>query len=294
MEQLAQTLVNGLALGGLYALVALGVTLVFTVMGLMNLAHGELIMVGAYAMFAIAGAPFVVAVLAALAAGILVAVVLERLAFRPVRSSDVSTQLVTSLAVALLLQNLVVATVGQRSRSVATPGYLGDAVDIFGLRLPLVQLIAIALTVVLLVALGAFLFRTRTGVAMRAAAENFDMARLLGVNANKVIATTFALSGALAAAVAVLLVAQRGTVSPGMGLTPVLIGFVAVTIGGFGRMSGAVLGGLILGLASAMLEAYLPENLIPYRDAMVFTLPILILAFRPYGLLGGGVVKARV
>jgi branched-chain amino acid transport system permease protein len=129
---------------------------------------------------------------------------------------------------------------------------------------------------------------------MRAAAENFDMARLLGVRADRVIAIAFAISGALAAAVGVLLVMQTGQVSPTMGLTPVLVGFVAVVIGGFGRMFGAVAGGLLLGALSSLLAVYLPDGLVPFREAIVFTFPVLILIFRPHGLLGGEIGKARV
>jgi branched-chain amino acid transport system permease protein len=129
---------------------------------------------------------------------------------------------------------------------------------------------------------------------MRAAAENFEMARLLGVQADRVIALSFAISGALAAVVGVLLVMQTGQVSPTMGLTPVLIGFVAVVIGGFGRMVGAVLGGLLLGIVSSLLGAYLPADLVPFRDAIVFSLPVAILIFRPWGLLGAATGEARV
>jgi len=294
VQELVQNLIIALSLGGLYALIALGVTLVFTVMGMMNFAHGELIMLGAYAMLLVAGAPFAIAIGAAIAGSLVIALILERLAFRPVRSADLSTQLVTSLAVAVILQNIVIVSGGSRPRSVETPGYLGEPLNVAGIQIPLLDIVTLALTGALLVALGAFLYRTRTGVAMRAAAENFDMARLLGVRANVVIGVAFAISGALAGVVAVLLVAQTGTISPTMGLTPVLIGFVAVVIGGFGRISGAVLGGLLLGMLSVLLQAYLPDDLKPYRDAIVFAVPILILLVRPYGLLSGSIARARV
>ena len=160
--------------------------------------------------------------------------------------------------------------------------------------MPNLEFVTLGLTAIVLGGLGWLLYRTRTGLAMRAAAENFDMARLLGVRANRVIAIAFAISGALAAVVGVLIVMQTGQVSPTMGLTPVLVGFVAVVIGGFGRMFGAVLGGLLLGALSSLLGAYLPEGLVPFRDAIVFTFPVLILIFRPHGLLGGEIGKARV
>lgn len=294
MTELGQNLVDALALGSLYALIALGITLVYTVMGMMNFAHGEFIMLAAYALYVLAGLPFGVAVAGALLTGALVALFAERVAFRPVRNADLSAQLVTSLAVAAILQNIVTVAVNARAQSVETPAALSETTSIGGLVVPNLEFVTLGLTMIVLGGLGWLLYRTRTGLTMRAAAENFDMARLLGVRANRVIAISFAISGALAAAVGVLLVMQTGQVSPTMGLTPVLVGFVAVVIGGFGRIFGAVIGGLLLGIISSLLGVYLPDGLVPFRDAIVFTVPILVLIFRPHGLLGGEVGRARV
>lgn len=294
MTELGQNLIDALALGSLYALIALGITLVYTVMGMMNFAHGEFIMLAAYALFVFADLPFAAAVAGALLAGIAIALLAERLAFRPVRSADLSAQLVTSLAVAAILQNVVTVAVDARAQSVETPATLSESTSIGAITVPNLEFVTLGLTVLVLGGLGWLLYRTRAGLAMRAAAENFDMARLLGVRADRVIAVAFAISGALAAAVGVLLVMQTGQVSPTMGLTPVLVGFVAVVIGGFGRMFGAVLGGLLLGALSSLLGVYLPDDLAPFRDAIVFTFPVLILIVRPHGLLGGEIGKARV
>lgn len=294
MTELVQNLIDALALGSLYALIALGVTVVYTVMDMMNFAHGEFIMLSAYALFVLAGVPFGVAVAGALVTGVLIAVLAERVAFRPVRRADLSAQLVTSLAVATIVQNAVVAIVNARPKSVATPSFVGETTQIGSLSVPNLEFVTLALTAIVLAGLGWMLYRTRSGLAIRAASENFDMARLLGVRADRVIALSFAVSGALAAAVGVLLVMQTGQVSPTMGLTPVLVGFVAVVIGGFGRMSGAVIGGLFLGVVSSLLGAYLPDNLVPFRDAIVFSLPVAILIFRPHGLLGSATGEARV
>lgn len=294
MTELAQNLIDALALGSLYALIALGVTVVYTVMDMMNFAHGEFIMLAAYALFVLAGVPFGVAVAGALVTGVTIAVLAERVAFRPVRRADLSAQLVTSLAVATVVQNAVVAIVDARPKSVATPSFVGETTQIGSLSVPNLEFVTLALTAVVLAGLGWMLYRTRSGLAIRAASENFDMARLLGVRADRVIALSFAVSGALAAAVGVLLVMQTGQVSPTMGLTPVLVGFVAVVIGGFGRMSGAVIGGLFLGMVSSLLGAYLPPGLVPFRDAIVFSLPVAILIFRPHGLLGSATGEARV
>jgi branched-chain amino acid transport system permease protein len=294
MTVLAQNLIDALALGGIYALIAVGVALVFTVMGMMNFAHGEFIMVPAYALYVLADVPFGLAVGGALLSGIVVAILAERLAFRPVRGADPSAQLVTSLAVAVVLQNIVIAAVSARPQSVATPALLGESTALGSLSVPNLEFLNIGLTTAVLFALGWLLYRTRLGLAMRAAAENFEMARLLGVRADRVIAFSFAISGLLAAAVGVLLVLQTGQISPTMGLLPVLVGFVAVVIGGFGRISGAVLGGLLLGALSSLLGAYLPDGLVPFRDAILFAVPILILIARPQGLLGSVVGEARV
>jgi branched-chain amino acid transport system permease protein len=294
LTALGQNLLDALVLGGLYALIALGITLVYTVMGMMNFAHGEFIMLSAYALYVFAGLPFSAAVALALLTGIVIALLAERVAFRPVRGADLSAQLVTSLAVAAILQNVVTAAVDARAQSVETPTAISESTSIGSISVPNLEFVTLGLTVIVLGGLGWLLYRTRTGLAMRAAAENFDMARLLGVRADRVIALAFAISGGLAATVGVLIVMQTGQVSPTMGLTPVLVGFVAVVIGGFGRMVGAVIGGLLLGALSSLLGAYLPDGLAPFRDAIVFTVPVLILIFRPYGLLGGEIGKARV
>lgn len=294
MTELSQNLINALSLGSLYALIALGVAVIYTVMGLLNFAQGEFIMVPAYALFVLAGVPFGVALGGALLTGIVLAVLAERVAFRPVRGADPSAQLVTSLAVAAILQNVVTVAVEARSRSVATPQFLSESTSVAGVAVPNLEFVTLGLTALVLGGLGWLLYRTRTGLQIRAAAENIEMARLLGVDADRLVAITFAISGGLAAIVGVLLVMQTGQVSPTMGLTPVLVGFVAVEIGGLGRISGAVIGGLALGAVTSLLGAYLPAGLAPYRDAFVFSLPIVLLAVRPQGLLSGKAARARV
>lgn len=294
MTDLVQSLIDALSLGGLYALIALGVAVIYTVMGMMNFAQGEFIMLPAYALYVLAGLPFAAAVCAALATGIAIAVLAERVAFRPVRNADLAAQLVTSLAVATILQSSVNAAVDARAQSVAAPALLSESSQIGGLSVPNLEILTLGLTAVVLGALGWLLYRTRIGLEMRAAAENFEMARLLGVRADRVIAIAFAISGALAAMVGVLIVMQTGQVSPTMGLTPVLVGFIAVVIGGFGRIFGAAVGGLLLGVLSSLLGTYLPDGLVPFRDAIVFAVPVAILVVRPRGLLGSATGEARV
>jgi branched-chain amino acid transport system permease protein len=294
MTDLLQSLIDALALGSLYALIALGVAVIYTVMGMMNFAQGEFIMLPAYVLYVLAGLPFAAAVGAALATGIAIAVVAERVAFRPVRNTDLAAQLVTSLAVATILQSSVNAAADARAQSVAAPPLLSESSQIGALSVPNLEILTLGLTAVVLGALGWLLYRTRIGLEMRAAAENFEMARLLGVRADRVIAIAFAISGALAAMVGVLIVMQTGQVSPTMGLTPVLVGFIAVVIGGFGRIFGAAVGGLLLGVLSSLLGTYLPDGLVPFRDAIVFAVPVAILVVRPQGLLGSATGEARV
>jgi branched-chain amino acid transport system permease protein len=294
VNALIQNLVDALSLGSLFALIAVGVAILYTVMGLMNFAQGEFIMVPAYILYALAGVPFGLAVVVAFASGVLLALLADRIAFRPVRGADLSAQLVTSLAVATILENLVSSAVAARPQSVATPTIFAESTTLGRLQVPNLEWLTLGLGAASLLGLGLMLHRTKIGLQMRAAAEDFEMARLLGVRADRVIAVSFAISGALGAAVGVILVMQSGQVSPTMGLTPVLIGFVAVVIGGFGRLSGAILGGLLLGALSSLLGAYLPPGLAPFRDALVFSVPIFILLVRPQGLLGGAHGVARV
>jgi branched-chain amino acid transport system permease protein len=294
MNELTQNLIDALSLGGLFALIAIGVAILYSVMGLMNFAQGEFIMVPAYVLYALAGAPFGLAVAAALLAGVILALLADRVAFRPVRGADVATQLVTSLAVATIIENLVSSAVAARAQSVSTPTLVARTSSLGSLSVPNLEWITLALSLIVLIGLGLLLYRTTIGLQMRAAAEDFEMARLVGVKADRVIAAAFGVSGALGAVVGVILVMQTGQVSPTMGLTPVLVGFVAVVIGGFGRLSGALLGGLVLGALSSLLGAYLPAGLLPFRDAIVFAVPIAILLVRPEGLLGSVHGEARV
>lgn len=184
MSELVQNLIDALALGSLYALIALGVAVIYTVMGLLNFAQGEFIMVPAYALYLLAGVPFAMAVGAALLTGVVLAVLAERIAFRPVRGADPSAQLVTSLAVAAILQNVVSVAVDARAQSVATPSFFGESIAFGSISVPNLEFVTIALTALVLAGLGWLLYRTEIGLAMRAAAENFEMARLLGVRAS--------------------------------------------------------------------------------------------------------------
>lgn len=287
MDMFLQQLLNALSLGGTYALLALGLAVVFSIVGLINFAHGELMTVAGYAVcFALGwGLPFPVAALAGILAAVVLAVLMERIAFRPVRGASATTLLLTSFAVSAIIRVLFQNLISARPIPVPMPSILSGTLSLGPFHLGVIQSISILTTVVLLIALNLFMTRTMSGRAMRAASEDFAVLRLMGIRANTVVATAFALSGLLAGVAGLLWVAQRGSVDPLMGALPVLKAFIAAIIGGLGSLSGAVAGGFLLGAIEVLLQAYLPQSLLPYRDAFAILLVISVLLWRPQGLL---------
>lgn len=290
----AQILIDAVSVGGLYALTALGIGLIFSVMRLANFAHAELVTVAAYMLFAFSGSPVVIAILVAVAAAVLLALATERIAFRPLRGADSATLLISSFAVSMFLQKLLVFLVGSRPKALDPLPALGRTVSIGSLQVSALKLVTIVVCLTLLAALTAFLKWTRFGLQMRASAENFTMSRLLGVRANAVIAIAFGLSGLLAAVVAVLFAAQSGFVQPRFGVQIVIIAFVATVIGGLGNLFGAAVGGFFVGVVTILLQAFLPPELRPFREAFLFVIVIAILLFRPQGLFPAHNLKERV
>ena len=286
MREILQVAVDALSIGSMFALFALGIALVFGIMGLINFAHGELIMAGGFTLLVMIGVGSIWRVLAVLTVAVVFALIMERIAFRPVRGAPADTLLVTSFAVSIFLQSLAILFFGSLPTSVGIFLDLAAPVSILGYQIRGLDLLTITVTAFLLISLVVFLKKTSIGTQMRAAAENFTMARLLGVRANLVIAVAFALSGLLAGVAAVIFVAQTGLISPTAGLSPVLAAFVATIIGGLGTLTGAVLGGYALGAITVLLQVTLPEDLRPFRDAFVFFALVIILIVRPQGLMG--------
>ncbi|MGI3125468.1 branched-chain amino acid ABC transporter permease [Nitratireductor sp. PBL-C9] len=295
MDLFLQQTVNAFALGGTYALLALGLAMVFSTMGLINFAHGELMTIAGYILMAcgLAGVPFAISILLAIAAAVLAAVVMERIAFRPVRNASGATMLVTSFAVSMILQVLFQNFISARSQAVLVPEILSESVRFGGLVIGVNKIAAIATTIVMLIFLDRFMKHHRIGIAMRAAAEDFSVARLMGIRANTVIAGAFALSGFLAGVAAVLWVSQRASVDPLMGFTPVLKAFIAAILGGLGSLRGAVAGGFLLGFIEIYLAAYLPAGMQEFRDPIALCLVVLVLIFRPNGLIPSPALKAE-
>lgn len=287
MDYFLQQTINAISLGGTYALLALGLAIIFSIMGMINFAHGELMTTTGYALMyaGLAGLPFFVAAPLAVLAAVLMAVAMERIAFRPVRRGTPATMLVTSFAVAVILQTLFQNLIASRSQPVILPDALAQSIAFGDLRIGINQLFSIGITLSILIALNFFLKRTTLGIAMRAAAEDFSVARLMGVRANAVIAGAFAISGALAGAAGVLWVAQRASVDPLMGFVPVLKAFIAAIVGGLGSLTGAVAGGFALAFIEIYLTAYLPESWQPFKEALALGCIILVLLWRPNGLI---------
>ncbi len=294
MTTAIQVIVDALSVGSLYALVALGIGLIFGIMRLINFAYGEFIMIGAYMLMLIVAQYVPLAIIVSMAIVIAVSLLSDRIAFKPVRNANPTTMLITSFALSYFLQYLFVMLVGARAKGFTILTELAEPFVIGAVRVPKVNLVIVGLTAVLLIGLALFLRKTRFGVQMRAAALNFRMARLLGVRANRVIAVAFALSGLLAGVVAVLVVVQNGTLAPAMGVQLALIGFVATVIGGMGSLVGAVLGGYFVGIITTLMQLWLPLEMRPFREAFVFAAVIMVLLARPQGLFRGAETRERV
>ena len=294
MEYLAQQMMNAFAFGAEYALLALGLALVFSIMGLVNFAHGEMIAVGGYSMVAMAalslGNPMIVIGFALLAA-VVASVTLERVAFRPVRYADPTTGLLTAFGVSIILQNLFLLLVSPRPIAVTSLYFLEWSIPIGMVSISSLQLFEALTTIIVIVALMLFLRQTSLGLAMRAAALDFEMVRLTGIRANRVFAMAFMISGMLAGIACIFIMARRGSVDPHLGFDPVLKAFVACVVGGFGSLPGAVLGGFLLGVVEVAMLVLLPQSLGGMTDAFVFGIIALVLVWRPNGILSARTEK---
>ncbi|MEM8789244.1 MAG: branched-chain amino acid ABC transporter permease [Pseudomonadota bacterium] len=287
MEIFIQQTINALSLGGIYALLALGLAVVFSIVRLINFAHGEVMTVTGYGMWFVLllNLPVLVAIAVGIVSAVVIAVAMERVAFRQMRGADVTTLLITSFAVSQIIQVLFQNGISARPVAVVLPDWLTASVMLGPVRVGMASILSILVVGAALIALRGILTRTVTGIAMRAASEDFAVVQLMGISANRVIATAFAVSGALAGVAAVLWVATRGSVDPLMGATPVLKAFIATVIGGLGSLGGAVVGGFVLGAVEVYLQAFLPEAALPYRDAISLSIIVAILVLKPDGLL---------
>lgn len=297
MQELTQQVLNGLIWGGVYALIALGYTMVYGVLRLINFAHGDVYMVGAYAAFytvaALGGTAFsplgvVLVFLAAMAGCALLGMTIERAAYRPVRNAPRLTALITAIGVSLLLENGGQLVFGPNPRAFPQVLAVKEVFRIGEVAVTSLQVTIIGAVAVLLVLLELLVHKTRVGKAMRAVAYNRSVASLMGVNTDTIISFTFAVGSALAAVAGILVGLYTGTIDPLMGLLPGLKAFVAAVVGGIGSIPGAMLGGFVLGMSEVLVVAV---GYSTYRDAIAFALLVLILLLRPTGLLGTGAVE---
>jgi branched-chain amino acid transport system permease protein len=284
---LVQQAINALSLGSTYALLALGLAMLFSIMGLINFAHGELLVIGGYAMWALLehGVPWPVVIPLTLLAPALAAIAMERVAFRPLRGASLVTLLIASFAVSLLLQTVFQIFAGT-DKGIELPGWVDDVVDVGPYTISVLKIVMTGVTLLTLLLLTLFLKRTLLGISMRAAAEDFEVTRLMGVRANAVVIAAFALSGLLAGLASLFYFTQSGSVGPFDGTEPVVKAFIAVVIGGLGSLTGAVVGGFALGITEVVLDAALPAGAQPFGTAFALLVVIAILLLRPQGLVG--------
>jgi branched-chain amino acid transport system permease protein len=286
--EFGQQTVNALSLGSIYALVAVGLAMVFAILRLINFAHGEVVMLGAFAAYFYVdwGAPFFLAAIGAILTTVAIGVTMERVAYRPVRGAPDVALLLTSLGVSIALQNGATLAFGATPRRFPTPEWMGEQITLGGVRITVTNLVTVLAALAAMVVLTWIVRRTTIGIQMRAAAENLPTAQLMGINTNTVIVAAFVIGSAMAGLAAILWGARVGRIEPLLGFIPVLKAFVATVIGGFGSIPGAVLGAYVLGFGEIFLVALLPNELTPYRDAFVFAALILVLLVRPQGILG--------
>ena len=292
-----QQLLNGLTIGSTYALIAIGYTMVYGIIGMINFAHGEIYMIGSYVAFIVLAALAMVgidSVSIMLVSAFVISIIItstygyaiERVAYRPLRKSNRLIALISAIGMSTFLQNYV--RIAQGSRDVAMPslisgGWSFGPEDAFHVTLSYMQLVIFVVTIITMLLLTAFISRSKTGRACRACAEDLKMIGLLGINTNRIISMTFVIGAALAAVAGVLLGLYYGVINPYIGFMAGLKAFTAAVLGGIGSIPGAMLGGLILGITEAFTAGYFSSE---YKDVVAFSLLVLILLFMPTGILG--------
>ena len=290
-------IINTLSLGSLYAMLALGLVIVYGILRLVNFAYGELVMVGGYTMYLLTfytPLPWLGVAILAVAAAMLTSLLTELVAFRPVREKSLTAMLITSFAVSTLLQNGALLTISPRARAVTLPQIFQTSVMIAGTSVPWRNILIILTCILTLTLLTLLLRRTVLGIALRAAADNFTMTRMLGVPANTVISTAFAISGIMAGIVSIFWIGRSASVTPTIGAAPLLVAFVATVIGGMRSLTGAVVGGFVYAIIISLLGVILPPGLVEFREAFMFVIVIIILLFRPEGLISSKTSVERV
>ncbi len=285
MNLFIQQLINGLSVGSIYALIALGYTLVYGIIKLINFAHGDIMMMGAYFAFVAVtalGMPFLAALIFSMILAAILGVLIERIAYKPLRNAPRISALITAIGVSLFLQNLALVIFGA-SPKVMPAVIEKKPIDIFGIQVSSVTLITLVLAVICMIGLDYFVKNTKAGKAMRAVSQDQEAAVIMGVNVNRTISITFAIGSALGALGGVLFSVAYTQIFPTLGAMPGLKAFIAAVLGGIGIIPGAMLGGFMIGMIETLSKAYISSQ---WTDAIVFGILIVVLLVKPTGILG--------
>ena len=281
-------LISGISLGSVYALIALGYTMVYGIAKMLNFAHGDVIMIGGFVIFTAVSSMHTsagVAIVCAIIVCTVLGVTIEKIAYKPLRNAPPLAVLITAIGVSYFLQNMALLIFGSASRNFPDILNLPDWHVAEGLTVTGEAILTIAATIVIMIALTAFINHTRIGSAMQAVSEDRGAAQLMGVNVNSTISVTFAIGSALAAVASLLLCSSYPLIGPYTGAMPGIKCFIAAVLGGIGSIQGAMIGGLLLGFIEIMTVAFMP-SLSGYRDAFAFVVLVLVLLVRPTGLFG--------
>ncbi|MCA1442614.1 branched-chain amino acid ABC transporter permease [Ensifer sp. IC4062] len=293
MEYFVQQLVNGLTLGSIYGMIAIGYTMVYGIIGMINFAHGDIFMLGGFAALIVflilttfmAGVPVVLALLLMMIVGMLTAAIwnwtIERVAYRPLRGSFRLAPLITAIGMSIVLSNFIQVTQGPRNKPI--PPLVSSVYDIFGIAVSLKQIIIVVITAILLSVFWYIVNKTPLGRAQRATEQDSKMAALLGVDVDRTISVTFIMGAGLAAVAGTMFLMYYGVVVFTDGFAPGVKAFTAAVLGGIGSLPGAVLGGLLIGLIESLWSAYFT---IDYKDVATFSILAIVLIFKPSGILG--------
>ncbi len=292
MTVFLQQLINGISLGSLYGLIAIGYTMVYGILRLINFAHGDLLMFAAYvAAFGVTlfAFPWYLSFpLAVMATGLL-GILLDRIAYKPLRNAPRISLLISAIGASFLLENLVLVIMGGIPKSFPRPEVFDKVIDFWGVRVQILTVYTPIVTLILLLGLLYIVHRTKIGKAMRAASRDFETTRLMGINLDRIISFTFLIGSALAAVGGIMWAMKYPQINPLMGVFPGLKAFIAAVLGGVGSIVGAVIGGFVLGVGEIFIVAFAPQ-LAQYRDALSFVLLILVLLFRPTGIMGEPII----
>ena len=288
IDMFFQHFINAIGLGSLYGLIAIGYTMVYGILRLINFAHGEVFMLGAYFVYfasIVYELPWGVSVIIAIGGATLCGLLVDRIAYRPLRQAPRISALISAIGVSFFIQNLAVVLFTGMPRPVVQPPWLMQPLDIEGIRVLPIAILVPIVTVIMVLILLWIVYRTKPGLGMRAISRDIETTRLMGVSVNKIIAFTFALGSSLAAVAGIMWALRYPRVEPFMGVIPGLKAFIAAVFGGIGSIQGAMIGGMLIGFVEIMAVAFVP-TMSGYRDAFAFVILVAVLLFRPTGLLG--------